>query len=77
MVLFLVSAAVYATEIFLGTVLWTHPANPSALSGLLEIILAAFAIGLGRAWQLLGAPRIGLLSYALDQLERRLSSTRR
>lgn len=76
-VLFLVSAAVYATEIFLGTVLWTHPGNASALSGLLEIILAAYGIGLGRAWQLLGAPRIGLLSYALDQLERRLSRTRR
>ena len=76
-VLFVASAAVYATEVFLGTVLWMHPGNPSALSGLLEIMLAAYAIGLGRAWQLLGAPRVGLLSYALDELERRVSRTKR
>ncbi|HKW07101.1 MAG TPA: hypothetical protein VJS19_05970 [Candidatus Dormibacteraeota bacterium] len=76
-ILFLASAAIYATEVFLGLVLWKHSASASALSGLLEIILAAYAIGLGRAWQLLGAPRIGLLSYGLDLLERRWPRTRR
>ena len=75
-VLFLASAAVYATEIYLGIVLWRHPSETSALAGLLEVLLAAYAIGLGRAWQLLGAPRIGLLSYALDRFEARLGKKR-
>lgn len=70
-ILFVASAAVYATEVFLGVALWTRTENAPALSGLLEVMLAAYAIGLGRAWQLLGAPRIGLLSYALDLLEQR------
>jgi hypothetical protein len=76
-ILFLASAAIFATEVYLGIVLWQKPAEPSALSGLLEVILGAYAIGLGRAWQLLGAPRIGLLSYGLDLLERRLPRARR
>ncbi|HSS60624.1 MAG TPA: hypothetical protein VLK30_04100 [Candidatus Limnocylindrales bacterium] len=76
-ILFLASAAIFATEVYLGLVLWRKPLEPSAISGLLEAILGAYAIGLGRAWQLLGAPRSGLLSYALDLLERRLSKARR
>jgi hypothetical protein len=76
-ILFVASAAIYGTEIYLGLVLWSKPSESSALAGLLEVILGAYAIGLGRAWQLLGAPRIGLLSYALDTLERRLSKARR
>lgn len=70
-VLFLASAAVYLTEVYVGVVLWAKPAETPAISGLLEIMLGAYGIGLGRAWQLLGAPRVGLLSYALDLLERR------
>jgi hypothetical protein len=70
-VLFLVSAAIYGTEIYLGIVLWLHPESVGAQVGLLEVLLGAYAIGLSRAWQLLGAPRSGLLSYFLDSLERR------
>lgn len=76
-ILFAASAAIYGTEIYLGLVLSAKPSESAALTGLLEVILGAYAIGLGRAWQLLGAPRIGLLSYALDMLERRLSKVRR
>lgn len=72
-VLFLGSAAVYGAEIYLGMLLWSKPGLTAALVGLLEVMLGAYGIGLGRAWQLLGAPRIGLLSYALDRLEGRLA----
>jgi hypothetical protein len=75
-VLFLASAAIYGTELFLGIVLWNRSGDVGALTGLLEILLGAYAIGLGRAWQLLGAPRIGLLSFALDLLERRRPRTK-
>ena len=69
-ILFLVSAIVYGTELYLGLVLWARPST-AALIGLLEVLLGAYSIGLGRAWQLLGAPRIGLVTYLLDFLERR------
>lgn len=69
-ILFLVSAIVYGTEIYLGLLLWTRPST-GALVGLLEVLLGAYAIGLGRAWQLLGAPRVGLITFLLDFLERR------
>jgi hypothetical protein len=69
-ILFLVSALVYGTELYLGILLWTRPST-GALIGLLQLLLGAYAIGLGRAWQLLGAPRLGLVTYLLDFLERR------
>lgn len=75
--LFLASAAVYATELYIGLELWSKPTDTAALTGLLEILLGAYAIGLGRAWQLLGAPRIGLISFALDLIEQRLARSRR
>jgi hypothetical protein len=71
LILFLISASIYGTELYLGTVLWNKPTSASVLIGLLEVLLGAYAIGLGRAWQLLGAPRMGLVSYLLDFLERR------
>lgn len=70
-ILFLVSAIIYGTELYLGLLLWTRPST-GALVGLLEVLLGAYAIGLGRAWQLLGAPRLGLFTYLLDFLEGRL-----
>jgi hypothetical protein len=70
-ILFLASAAIYGAEIYLGIVLWQKPGSVGARVGLLEVLLGAYGIGLGRAWQLLGAPRSGMLSYFLDLLERR------
>jgi len=69
-ILFVVSALVYGTELYVGLQLWRAPST-AAMVGLLEVLLGAYAIGLGRAWQLLGAPRLGLLTYLLDYLERR------
>lgn len=59
--LFLASAAVYSYELAIGIQLWTTPNNSGALTGLLELLLGGYAIGLGRAWELLGAPRTGIL----------------
>ena len=69
-ILVVISASIYGTELYLGLLLWTRPST-GALIGLLEVLLGAYAIGLGRAWQLLGAPRLGLISFVLDFLERR------
>jgi hypothetical protein len=59
--LFLASAAVYGYELAIGIQLWISPNNTGALTGLLDLLLGGYAIGLGRAWELLGAPRTGFL----------------
>jgi hypothetical protein len=69
-ILFLGSAAIYGGEIALGIQLWMKPSEVGALTGVLELILGAYAIGLGRAWELLGAPRTGLVSRLLARLDR-------
>jgi hypothetical protein len=76
LLLFVASAAIYGTELYLGVVLLQKPTDSGVLAGLLEVLLGAYAIGLGRAWQLLGAPRTGLVSMLMDSLERRLGGPR-
>ena len=68
--LFLGSLAIYGGEISVGVQLWNRPGEPGALSGILELLLGAYAIGLGRAWELLGAPRIGFISRLIERLDR-------
>lgn len=68
--LFLGSLAIYAGEISVGIQIWTKPASPGALTGILELLLGAYAIGLGRAWELLGAPRMGFISRLVERLDR-------
>ena len=53
------------------------PANPGAISGLLDLLLGAYAIGLGRAWELMGAPRSGVIFGLIDLLIGRLDRTRK
>jgi hypothetical protein len=72
--LFLVSALIYGYEFAIGVRIWMVPSDTGALSGLLELMLGAYAIGLGRAWELLGAPRqgwYGLLTAALQRIRER------
>src|SRR5436309_3446471 len=56
------TALVNALELAVGIQLWGAPGNRGSLDGLLELILGAYAIGLGRAWELLGALRSGFVS---------------
>ena len=75
LILFAGTIAVYGGELWLGILLWRVPAATGALSGIAQLLLAAYAIGLVRAWELLGAPRIapfqrmlGRLVNALDRM---------
>ena len=70
--LFLASAAIYGYEFAVGFQMWLNPASKGLLINLLFILIGAYAIGLGRAWELLGAPRMGLLTGVLDLLAGRL-----
>lgn len=68
--LFVGSLAIYGGEISVGIQLWIKPTDVGALTGVLELLLGAYAVGLGRAWELLGAPRMGFISRLLERLDR-------
>lgn len=70
LVLFLVSLVIYGYEFSIGIRLWMAPTDRGALIALLELLLGAYAIGLGRAWQLLGAPRLGWFGLVVAALSR-------
>jgi uncharacterized membrane protein YczE len=70
--LFVVSAFVYGYEIAIGVQLLAKPFDPSLMTALLALLLGVFAIGLARAWELLGAPQgRGPFSLLTAWLERR------
>ncbi len=67
MVLFAISVVIYGYEIVIGLQLFSNSTDTGALTALFEVLLGAYAIGLRRAWELLGAPfRSGALSTALE-----------
>jgi hypothetical protein len=70
--LFLASAAIYGYEFVLGLEVWRNPTGKAALINILLVLLGAYAVGLGRAWELLGAPRTGIISGAVESLVGRL-----
>ena len=74
--LFLASVSIYGVQLWLGIDLWVKPSR-AALDGLLELLLGCYAIGLGRAWELLGAPRMGLVSYLVGLLAGRLDRSQK
>src|SRR5438270_5032529 len=53
--LLLASGAIYGYEIAMGLRLLARPADTGALTALLLLLLGAYAVGLARAWELLGA----------------------
>jgi ribose/xylose/arabinose/galactoside ABC-type transport system permease subunit len=61
--LFLASATIYGYELALGIELWRNPTSKGLLISLVFVLIGAYALGLGRAWELLGAPRSGFLAY--------------
>ncbi len=64
--LFLASAGIYGYEFALGIQIWRNPTSKDALITVLLVLMGAYAIGLGRAWELLGAPRQGFISGAIE-----------
>jgi hypothetical protein len=61
--LLLASATIYGYEFALGINMWRNPTNKGLVISLVFVLIGGYAIGLGRAWELLGAPRTGLVSY--------------
>lgn len=75
--LFVAAVAIYSGELAIGIELYINSpnasSNPGLVTGLLQLLLGVFAMGLARAWELLGAPRArGLASSAVGWVEHRL-----
>ncbi len=54
------SMVVYGVQVAVGVELLQSPGSPEAVGQLAGLMLMVYAIGLGRAWELLGAERAGL-----------------
>ena len=61
--LVLISVALYGLELWNGFQLFTDPSQPGNVYGLISCLLGAFAVGLIRAWELLGVRRYGLFGW--------------
>jgi hypothetical protein len=63
-----ISTGIYAGIVWQGVVLVRHSADTGPLNTLDGLLLGLFALGLVRAWELLGVRRYGLLSSWLNPL---------
>jgi hypothetical protein len=61
--LVVLSFALYGIELVNGFQLLTAPSQVGIVFGLVWCLVGAFAVGLTRAWELLGAQRYGLLGW--------------
>ena len=61
LILFAASAVIYGYEFALGIGMWRDPTDKGALIALAFVLIGAYGAGLGRAWELLGAPRSGVV----------------
>jgi hypothetical protein len=61
--LVLLSVGLYGLELVNGFQLLTDPSQVGIVYGLAACLLSAFALGLTRAWELLGVRRYGLLGW--------------
>jgi hypothetical protein len=66
--LVLVSVVIYGLQLRYALQLLATPRQVGALYGLVFLLFAVYAIGLGRSWELLGARRIGFLASWLSPL---------
>jgi hypothetical protein len=57
------SLIVFGWQVYTGDLLIHNEADIGAITTLAYLMLASHGIGLGRAWELLGAPRRGLLAW--------------
>lgn len=68
--LVLLSFILYGLELWYGWSLVRTPTETSYVSVLAFLLLGIYGVGLGRAWELLGARRWGLLAWFLSPRER-------
>ena len=61
--------AVYGLQLWCAYWLLGAPSDKDYLSALAFLLLGSYVVGLGRAWELLGAPQRGVLAWLLSPRE--------
>ena len=74
--LFVAAVSIYGSELFIGVAIYANRSDGNLVAVLVQLLLAVFAMGLVRAWELLGAPHArGIASGAVDWVEGKLDKT--
>ncbi|MDQ5828758.1 MAG: hypothetical protein M3324_02550 [Actinomycetota bacterium] len=60
---------VYVLQLWYALSLLRAPSDKDYLSALAFLLLGSYVVGLGRAWELLGAPQKGILAWLLSPRE--------
>jgi hypothetical protein len=63
-----ISGALYGYEAAIGVGLLLHPGDAGLTLSLAELLLGVYAVGLARAWELLGGPG-GMIARLLNPLQ--------
>jgi hypothetical protein len=58
-----VSLVLYGFEFYFAVLVFKTPTDVSAIYSLTALLLGVYGLGMSRAWQLLGAPKGGLLGW--------------
>ncbi len=66
---FLIGLAVdFAVQLVMGIRVIVHPVDSGAADGIAVLVIVSFLIGIGRSWELVGGPTIGLRSELTTML---------
>lgn len=69
-------AATFIIQLLSGLQMIARPADPSPAETIAELVIVCFLIGIARAWELIGGPKIGL-GHEISQLVWRRFATKR
>lgn len=61
---------VFVVQLVAGITLELHPHNRGALQAICVVVVVCFLIGIERAWELVGGPKVGLWSSLTQRRER-------
>ncbi len=54
--------ALFAWQLEMALRLWIHPGRHDIVGGLCTAVVISFSYGIGRAWELIGGPQVGVVS---------------
>ena len=56
----------FAAQLWAGAVLWAHPGREAVVENICDLVVFALLFGIARSWELIGGPRVGVVSEVRD-----------
>jgi len=72
----IVMAVIFGVELVAGVRLLSHAHDASAADWIAGMVVASFFVGIGRSWELIGGPTIGLASEVTATVRQRRRNSR-